>query len=156
MNNLKTECGVSLLHAVCFRSTKSKRFIWNPSLQFAQNSPPLWGYHCSGSSSVHPRVLDPLSLHLSLCVSKVANRFTFPPFSPRTPLFHLIWCACVWPFVPSSPSRGTGGGDGEFWDGGSPRETETPAQTQRAVPVTPAGVPASYSHQVHRSKACWD
>lgn len=46
------------------------------------------------------------------------------------------------------PPRGAGGGDGEPGDGGPPRETETPAQTQRALPVPPARVFTGHTHQV--------
>lgn len=57
-------------------------------------------------------------------------------------------CVCL-TFAPFSPPRGAGGGDGESRDGGSPRETETPAQTPRALPVPPTGVFTCHTHQVH-------
>lgn len=44
--------------------------------------------------------------------------------------------------------RGAGGGDGESRDGRPPRETEAPAQTQRALPVPAAGVFTCHTHQV--------
>lgn len=52
-------------------------------------------------------------------------------------------------FFSFSSPRGAGGGDGESRDAGSPGETETPAQTQRALPFSPAGVFTSHTHQVH-------
>uniref|UniRef100_A0A8C5GHZ4 Metastasis associated 1 n=1 Tax=Gouania willdenowi TaxID=441366 RepID=A0A8C5GHZ4_GOUWI len=43
--------------------------------------------------------------------------------------------------------KGAGGGDGEPRDGRSTRETETPAETQRALSVPSAGVSTSHTHQ---------
>lgn len=56
---------------------------------------------------------------------------------------------------PLLPPRGAGGGDGESRDGGPPRETETPAQTQRALFVPPTGVITCHTHQVHGSTPSW-
>lgn len=50
--------------------------------------------------------------------------------------------------------RRNGRGDGEPRNGGSPRETEASAETQRALPLQTAGVSARDTHQVTYKKLC--
>lgn len=110
------------------------------------SSPCPWGLHRCSSSNVHP-----------LCGVCGFSRFTCHShfFSPPAYGLHrsasskvLMFDTPPFFFSFSSP-RGAGGGDGESRDAGSPGETETPAQTQRALPFSPAGVFTSHTHQVH-------
>lgn len=114
---------------------------------YMHRSPCPWGLHRCSSSNVHP-----------LCGVCGFSRFTChshffpPPLMDFIVLPHLKYLCLtlllLFSFLFSSP-RGAGGGDGESRDAGSPGETETPAQTQRALPFSPAGVFTSHTHQVH-------
>lgn len=110
------------------------------------------GLHCSGSSSVHPCVL----YICLLCTWDCSRYICIPPFGFRMDIIvspHLM--CCMFDLLHFLTPRGAGGGDGEPRDGGPPRETETPAQAQRALPVSPTGVFTCHTHQVHCCTQPW-
>lgn len=73
--------------------------------------------------------------------------FFFSRF-PRRRHCSALSDARLFDLLPIPTLRGAGGGDGEPRDGEPARETETPAQAQRALLVPPARVFTRHTHQV--------